>query len=300
MFCKCGKQAVYFRQNEGSYLCKSHFIKSFEKRVKRTIRQHKFLEPGDKIAIGLSGGKDSSTILYLLHKIVKPRKDIELFAVTVDEGIKEYRKQSLEIASKLCKKLGIKQHISSYKEQFGKTLDEKLKVSKQFNACTYCGVARRSSLNRMARELGANKLALGHNLDDEAQSILMNYMRGDLLRLIRLDPYIQPLGNFIKRVKPLREIPEKEVGLYAFLKGLDIQEDECPNMGGLRFEIRDFLNKAEEEHPGTKTNILQTFDKIVPILKKDIKHGGELVECENCGEPSSERICKTCQLWKEI
>ena len=60
------------------------------------------------------------------------------------------------------------------------------------------------------------------------------------------------------------------------------------------------LNKAEEEHPGIKTNILQTFDKLVPILKKDIKHGGELFECKICGEPSSERICKTCQLWKEI
>lgn len=300
MQCQCGKNAVYYRRHEGSYLCKSHFIKSFEKIVKRSIRKHNYIEKGDKIALGLSGGKDSSVLLYILHNLVKDRRDIELFAISVDEGIKGYRKDSLEIAAKLCKKLGVEHHIISFKKFFGKSLDEKIKISKDFTACTYCGVARRYILNKKAREFGANKLALGHNLDDESQSIIMNYLRGDLLRLVRMDPDIKPLKSFIKRIKPLRAVSEKEIGLYALLKGLKVQEDECPNLDGLRFEIRDFLNNIEKNHAGTKINILQTFDKIVSILKKEIKHEGKLIFCEKCGEPSSDKICKTCDLWIDI
>ena len=298
MECACGKPAVFERKFEGRSLCKTHFIRTFENKVRRTINRNKMVQTGDKIAVGLSGGKDSSTLLYLLNKLCKDRKDVELFAITVDEGIEGYRKDSIEIAKGLCKSLGIKHRITSYKEHFGKTLDQKLKTSKDFNACTYCGVARRWSLNKMAKDLGATKLAVGHNLDDETQSILMDYLKGDLTRLIRLDPQLKPKDEFVRRIKPLRGVAEKEVGLFAFLKGLKIQEDECPYSSGMRFEIRDFLNKMENERPGTKLNILETFEKILPALKETIKtEEGQIFSCEKCGEPSSSKICKTCEFW---
>ena len=108
MKCKCGKEAAYSRKYEGNDLCKSCLIKSIESKAKRTIRKYKMLDVDDKIAVAFSGGKDSSSVLYILHNIVKPRRDMELFAILIDEGSGEYRKKTLGKAKGFCKKLGIK------------------------------------------------------------------------------------------------------------------------------------------------------------------------------------------------
>ena len=110
--------------------------------------------------------------------------------------------------------------------------------------CTFCGILRRRLLNEAALKLGATKVATGHNLDDEAQTVFINLIRGDVSRLIRLG--IKPLKyreGFIPRVKPLRYIPEKEIAIYAYLMGFPLYERECPYVrASLRDEIRDILN----------------------------------------------------------
>jgi len=268
------------------------------------------IEPGDRIAFGLSGGKDSSVVLYIMSKILKPRRDMEFFAFTIDEGIKGYRDHSIKIAKGLCKELGIKHMVFSYKKFLGKTLDQKMKGIKKRpqalqTACSYCGVARRYMLNKISRDLKATKLCVGHNLDDETQSIIMNYIRGDMAKASRMgavtDYSIAKIkGNvFVPRIKPLREIPEKEVGLYAMLNDLEVQEDECPYASGIRFEVRDFLNNMEAAHPGVKFSVLETFNKMLPLVRNFIeKQGIEIKLCEKCGEPSSQDVCKLCEMWK--
>lgn len=304
MNCNCGNKPVIFRRYEGLHLCKSCFNKSIEKKVKRTVRQNNMIEKGDRIAFGLSGGKDSSVVLYIMSTILKPMK-IDFFAFTIDEGIKDYRDKSIPIAKKLCKKLGIDYHVFSYKEYLGTTLDQKMKDVKKLaviqTACSYCGVARRYLLNKKSRDLKATKLCVGHNLDDEAQSIIMNYLRGDMVRASRMGAVTSSSvkdSAFIPRIKPLRNIPEKEVALYAVLNGLEVHEDECPNARGIRFEVRDFLNNMEQKHPGTKFSVLETFDSISPYIQQSVKKQNiKLTKCKNCGEPSSEEICNTCKMW---
>ncbi len=300
MKCKCGKKAIFYRKYEGTYLCKSCFCRSIERKVKRTIRKYKLIKPKDKIAFALSGGKDSSLVLYLMKKIFKNRKDLKFFAISIDEGIKGYRDESLKKAKQLCKKLNIPHYVFSFKKEFGKDLDQLVKEKKlKEGVCTYCGVGRRWILNKKAKELGANKICFGHNLDDEIQGIFLDYIKGDLLRLIRMDtkPIIKDKSLFIPRIKPLREIPERESALYAIVKNLDFYMAECPYASGMRFEIRDFLNNLEENHPGVKFSIFETFNKILPYIKKSIK-GEKIFKCEKCGEPTSHKICKTCELWK--
>jgi len=246
----------------------------------------------EKIAVALSGGKDSITLLYVLHKIFQNRPDLEFMAITIDEGIKSYREQTLEHAIKLTNELGIKHTIRSFDEEFGTTMDV-LVTKKEYAACTLCGVLRKNILNKAAREVGADKLAIGHNLDDEAQTILMNYMRGDIDRLKRMLPgTIQP--GMVPRIKPLRSIPEKEVALYGFLNDLPLSTDECPYASeALRNEIREMINNYEVKHPGTKYSLLGGFEAISQVL-----HPPEtrIMQCEKCGEPGSEMICKTCRL----
>ena len=304
-FCKCGKRAIYHRKYEGSYLCKRHFIRSIEDKVRKTIRKGRMIERGDRIAFALSGGKDSSAVLYVMKKIFGKRSDLEFFAISVDEGIPGYREESLKIAKKLCERFGIPHHVFSFREEFGKALSEKVKETKKSKgwegtACTYCGLARRWLLNKKARELGAKKIAFGMNLDDEIQGIMMDYIRGDLVRLSRMGgEAVVKSRLFVPRIKPFREIPEKEIGLYAILAGLEIQEKECPYLEGPRFRVRDFLNDLEADSPGMKFSVLKTFEKLLPFVRDLVGKEVKIMRCLKCGEPSSQKLCKTCELWRK-
>jgi uncharacterized protein (TIGR00269 family) len=303
---RCDRKAVYHRKYEGTYLCSTHFLASVEDKVRKTIRKGKMIDRGDIVAFALSGGKDSSSALYMIHRLFGRRRDLRFFAITIDEGIPGYRDESLKIAKRLCKKLRVKHHVFTFESEFGRFLEDvvkKLKKSDRWEgtACTYCGLARRWLLNRKARELGATKILFGMNLDDEVQGIMMDYIRGDLVRLSRMggEPIVQS-RLFVPRIKPFREIPEREIGLYALLSGLKIQENECPFIEGPRFRVRDFINSLEADSPGTKFSILNTFYRLVPCVRELVKQVGvELVRCEKCGEPSSQKICKTCELWRK-
>src|SRR3990172_8644377 len=278
---RCNKSAVLYQKYSNAHLCKLHFIEDVERKIKRDIRKFKMVERGDRIAIALSGGKDSIVLLYVLHKIFQDRKDLELCAITIDEGIIGYRENTIEHAIKLTGDLGIPHTIRSFWEGFGVTLDE-LTTRKEHAACTLCGVLRKNILNKTAREHGADKLAIGHNLDDEAQTILMNYLRGDMDRLKRMLPgVVQP--GLVMRIKPLRSIPEKEVALYAFLNDLPVSADECPYAGeALRNEIREIVNNYEVKHPGTKYSLLGGFEEISKELKPP---ESKITMCNICGEP---------------
>ena len=86
--------------------------------------------------------------------------------------------------------------------------------------------------------------------------------------------------------------------MYAILKGLPFADDECPNLGGMRPEVRDFLNDMESKRAGTKFSLLESYDKIVPSISKAVQYKAPLKKCKTCGEPSSQEECKTCQLWR--
>lgn len=300
---RCKNKAIYFRVNEGRYYCGKCFSRNIEERVKKTIRKFKLVEDGDRIVVGLSGGKDSSNTLFILKKIFGENPKVNIIAVTIDEGIRGYRDKTLKGCVDFCKKIGVEHHIVSFEKSFHLTVDKIAKKSKDKGMCSYCGVFRRYLLNKKARELGANKIAVGHNLDDEAQSILMNVFKGDLLRLARFGalPKIKDHSKFIPRIKPLIMVPEKESALYALINNIPAYFDECPYavFNPLRMETRDFLNKLEDRSPGIKYSILNSGEKLSDILRKNLKTS-EIGTCENCGEPSSEKICKACKIIEEF
>ncbi|MFA4955354.1 MAG: TIGR00269 family protein [Candidatus Methanoperedens sp.] len=289
---RCPKSAVIYQKYSNAHLCRSHFIEDVERKIKRDIRKFKMIGRGERIVVALSGGKDSIALLYILHKIFKDRPDLEIIALTIDEGIRGYRANTLSHAIKLTNELGIGHTIRSFDDVFGTTMDY-LVNKKEHAACTLCGVLRKNILNKAARELGADKIAIGHNLDDESQTILMNYMRGDMDRLRRMLPGSHQPG-MVPRIKPLRSIPEKEVALYGFLNDLPVSMDECPYAGdALRNEIREMINNYEVKHPGTKYSLLGGFETISQMLRPPVT---EIFKCDKCGEPSSEKVCKTCRL----
>ena len=151
----------------------------------------------------------------------------------------------------------------------------------------------------MAKRMGATKVATGHNLDDEAQSIMMNYLKGDIERLMRFRPRkVQP--GLVPRIKPLREIPEKETALYCMVNGVFAESRECPYASlSLRADVRDMMNDLERLFPGTKQSTLQGFEK---IAKTDPGKWTkiDLTSCGICGEPCVKEICKACELCKRL
>ena len=299
MVCKkCTEKPVMKLINSDISLCKSCYIKYFEKKVKSTISKYKLIEKNDHIVVAVSGGKDSTTLLYLIKKITKGRRDIKITALAIDEGIHDYRDKSLEFLKDFCKQNQIELKIFSYKEEFGKSLDEIMKTYKGI-PCSICGVLRRYLLNKKSKELEATKLATGHNLDDEAQSILMNIFRRNMKTSARMGPItgIVKDKRFIRRIKPLYLLTEKEVTAYAYLKGLMDKFTECPYASdAYRNQVRNLLNDLETKYQGTKHSVITSFLEILPTLKQHYKETSEEIKsCKICEEPCSQGICKTCQ-----
>ncbi|WP_174590165.1 TIGR00269 family protein [Methanocella conradii] len=296
---KCGKEAVIYQRYSGMHLCAAHEIADVERKVKKRMRQEKMVIPGDHVAVGMSGGKDSAVTLSILTETFGKRPEIKFTAITIDEGIEGYRNFSIPKVKELCDRLGVPHVVVSFKDEVGCTLDDMLKRERKEASCTYCGVFRRMLLNKKAREIGANKLATGHNLDDDAQTVLLNVLNGDVERLARLRPSRIQEG-LVPRIKPLMDIPEREIALYAFLKKLPFYLGECPYAHeSLRGEVKDMLNDFESRHPGTKYSIMRGFDSIVDCLKEKYRQV-PLEKCAICGEPSIDKTCQGCKLKQRI
>ncbi|MEM2339136.1 MAG: TIGR00269 family protein, partial [Nitrososphaerales archaeon] len=300
---KCGiNKPVYKRIYSGEQLCSSCFTLSILKKVKRTISRFKMLEHGDKVAIAVSGGKDSLTLLTILDKLCRKHAS-QLYAISVDEGIEGYRDEALKYVNQMSNKLNIPNFTISYRELYGFTLDEALRWRKNLNitACALCGVLRRRALDIAAERVKASVIATAHNLDDYIQTFIINLLSGDLERLGWLDPYNEPQSNFtIRRVKPLIELYEQEIALYAYLKDIPFQEMRCPYRDeGIRSKIRNFLNDLEKEHAGIKYIIFKSALNISHQFRV-LHKKNSIKRCINCGYPSSSQICSVCQMLELI
>jgi len=250
------------------------------------------LEKNDTVAVGVSGGKDSMVLLHLMKKLSE-KLPIKLVAVTIDEGIDGYRDRSMAKVNEFVKAMDIEHRIFSFENEFDVTIDNLVKNDPSIKSCTYCGVFRRTLLNKAAREVSATKLAVGHNLDDEAQSVLMNVMRGDVTRMARL---AKTSEHFVRRIKPMKNIPEKEIVAYAILNNIPYFDGECPNsFNNARRDVQGMLNEMEQKYPGTKSNIISFYRKLPTIGTESVP-----VKCTRCGEPAAHEICKACELLEKI
>lgn len=250
----------------------------------------------DHIAVAVSGGKDSLTLLKILRKTERRFPKARLTAITVDEGIRGYRAEAVSLAKRYCKELEVDHIVVSFHNLFGTTLDRLVRSKKQLSPCSYCGVLRRRAIHIAAKKAEANKIATAHNLDDEVQTMLLNIFHGDAKRIARVEPVlIDPADRFLERIKPMCEIPENEVALYAHLAGVEFQTCPCPYLGtALRNDVREILNRVEQKHPGTKFTIFRSMERIRDYLKAAMPPT-ELKNCRRCGEPTTHAICEVCK-----
>lgn len=307
---KCDDPAVTRLRYAGTSLCREHFLRFFNDRARRELAQEGRLPEG-RTAVALSGGKDSVAMLHFLRETTRDNPRIELVAITVDEGIAGYRDSSLAICKQVTTEWGVPWFVVKTKDLAGYSIDEYAAGDKGPRgnapsheprpACGPCGVFRRTGLNRLAQDVGAKAVVTGHNLDDQAQTVLMNHLKGDLDRLARLAPHTDADAarhpNLVRRLMPFRNIPEKEVLLYAVLHGLPLHhEAECPYAArSHRFALRDVLMKLEETTPGTRHALVRGAERLKPILHAALPQL-PVVSCPECGEPTSGAVCVACTM----
>lgn len=299
MICrKCQKaESVYHRKYSGEYLCKKCFMCSIEDKTAKTISRYSMIGYGDRVAVGVSGGKDSLSLLYILKTLFDehPNNGNELVGVTIDEGIEGYRDESLQIVKHFCEQLGVESKVLSYKSLFGVDMDEAmiLRPSKKMSSCSMCGTFRRRAIDIAAEIVGADVVATAHNMDDQLQTFMINLLAGDVERISWTYPDPVKYASGMKKVKPFIEIYEYEIAFYALQREIQFQSEECPYMNeSIRTDLREFFNRLERNHAGIKNNAYNSMMKISRILRNAQRAGGK--KCSICGHDSTGDICSVC------
>ncbi|WZZ48466.1 hypothetical protein YC2023_048573 [Brassica napus] len=277
--CLCNqRRPVLKRPKTLQQICKECFYEVFEEEIHQVIVKNGLFKSGERVAIGASGGKDSTVLAYVLSELNRRHSyGLDLFLLSIDEGITGYRDDSLETVKRN------ELQILSYKDLYGWTMDDIVKMIGLKNNCTFCGVFRRQALDRGAALLKVDKLVTGHNADDIAETVLLNILRGDIARLSRCTSITTGEDGPIPRLHT-----------YAYFKKLDYFSTECiysPN--AYRGFAREFIKDLERLRPRAILDIIKSGEDFRIATTTKMPEQGT---CERCGYISSQKWCKACVL----
>ncbi|RLJ70807.1 uncharacterized protein (TIGR00269 family) [Hydrogenivirga caldilitoris] len=289
----CGKKPVIYMPHHRLALCKEDFISWFERYTDRTIKEFSMFSPEDRILVAVSGGKDSLALWHVLRKL-----GYEADGFYLHLGIGGYSERSRNKVESFAKNLGAKVIVVDLREEIADIPQLERLTSRE--ACSVCGLVKRYNFNRVAKEHGYNVVVTGHNLDDEASSLLANVINWNIKYLGRKFPVLEEEEGFVKKAKPFCKFSEKETALYALLNGIDFIEEECPfSEDASSIFYKEILNSIEEKFPGTKMRFyLEYLRKMYPRFREEEER--TLQPCKVCGEPSPSEICPVCRLKERI
>ncbi|KAL6925812.1 nucleotidyltransferase [Hanseniaspora valbyensis] len=319
------RKAILKRPKNLMKICKECFYNVFETEIHNTITTNKLFYPGERVAVGASGGKDSTVLAYVLKKLNEDHNyGIKITLLSIDEGIVGYRDDSLATVKRNKEQYNLPLEIVSYRDLYNWTMDEIVACAGVRSSCTYCGVFRRQALDRGAMKLEIDHVVTGHNADDMAETVLMNILRGDINRLEKSTSIMtSSAGSPVKRSKPFKYSYQKEIVLYAHYKKLDYFSTECTYAPeAFRGTAREYMKSLEAIRPSCIIDIIHSGENLVLKPKKEkkitakfknikksennmemeVKSNGTISlfkdgnRCERCGYLSSNKICKACIL----
>lgn len=286
-------RAVIIRPKNRHKLCRACFLQIFETEVHETIMTSKLFYPGERVAIGASGGKDS-TVLAAVLKTLNERYGygLDLCLLSIDEGIRGYRDDSLETVKRNAEQYDMPLMIVGYGELYGWTMDQVVEQIGKKGNCTYCGVFRRQALDRGAARLDIKHVVTGHNADDVAETVMMNLLRGDLPRLSRGTSIVTASGaSEIKRSKPLKYAYEKEIVLYAHHRQLDYFSTECIySPEAFRGSARTLIKDLEKIRPSSILDIVKSGEDMAVLVPQGGNTNGKTCR-SNAAEDESAGGC---------
>ncbi|RLE81745.1 MAG: hypothetical protein DRJ52_03505 [Thermoprotei archaeon] len=296
----CKKEAVVRVDYARVYFCSVHFDKHFVKKVERTIKAHKMFRKGDRILVGVSGGKDSIALLHVLKRLQK-KFQYELLPLFIDLGIGNFSQESREICEKICEQLSLELTVVSLRAEYGFSLRDAVRLTKR-PPCSVCGLIKRHILSEYSIELKASKIATGHTLVDEAAFLFNILAQPDLLLLLKRSPVVPSLGNLPPKVKPLYRVYDYETQAYVTIHKLDYVKSKCPySIGATSLKTKSILELIEAAKPGYLLNFIKGWYKVIlPAICQDTKSGMKVLRCAECGLPARSEICSFCRLLKLV
>jgi uncharacterized protein (TIGR00269 family) len=300
---KCGQKASVNMREHRLALCKEHYLEWVPEQTERFIKKYNMFTHQERILVAVSGGKDSLSLWDILVRLGYEADGLYL-GLGIDGGF-GYSAESHRLAEKFADEHGLKLHVVDIEKEYGQPIPVLAEISHRGHGkpCAVCGLAKRHEMNRIARDLGYDVLATGHNLDDEASVLFGNTLQWSGEYLLRQGPVLQERPGMARKVKPLCRMYEREMTSYALLRGIEYIYEECPYAeGSTSIYYKEVLNKLETDRPGAKlTFYLRFLEARQSGLFVEQSSGlAHLHACPNCGQPTSTPdLCSFCRLMEK-
>jgi uncharacterized protein (TIGR00269 family) len=291
---RCKGDAVIELRRHNAAFCQGCFEHHVRQQVQRAIADYSMFGPGDRILVAVSGGKDSLALWDLLL-------DMEYRATGfyLGLGIGDYSDRSYEVADRFARGRDAELIHVDLRTEFGFDIPSAKRRGSR-SSCSVCGLSKRYLFNRVALRRGFDVVATGHNLDDEAATLLGNTLRWQTAYMARQFPILPAREGMVRKVKPLFRLSERETAAYAFLRGIDYVVEECPLVAGnTQLKYKDAMNHLEAGSPGTKSSFYMGYVERAAHLFQG-EDDVTLNPCEQCGQPTTGRFCAFCRAVAQV
>jgi uncharacterized protein (TIGR00269 family) len=290
---RCKAPALIDVRRHNAAFCADCFVHHCQEQVRRAIDAFDMIGPGDRVLIAVSGGKDSLGAWELLVDL-----GYETDGLYLGLGIGDYSGASGRYARDFAATRGLKLIEVDIPAEYGFDIETAAATVRR-PPCGACGLSKRHLFNQAALDGGYDVVATGHNLDDEAAVLLGNVLRWDAEYLGRQYPVLPASPGFVRKVKPLVRLSEREMAAYCVIRGIDYIVEECPMADGNRhLAYKEALNTLEQRSPGAKANFLFSFlerghERFAADAEKE---RAELTPCTVCGSPTTGEVCAFCRM----
>jgi tRNA-5-methyluridine54 2-sulfurtransferase len=293
----CRASAVIEIRRHHAAFCREHFVAMFRSQVEKAIRRFDMLRPHDRVLVAVSGGKDSLALWDVLLELGYDVSGLYLGLGIGGRG--GYSDRSHEVVRAFAEECGAELVAVDLAEEHGFDVPTAGARGRR-STCAVCGLSKRYVFNRAALEGGYDVIATGHNLDDEAATLLGNTLRWQTDAIARQSPALPAADGMVKKVKPLHRLSELETAAYAFLRGIDYVVEECPLVAGnTQLRYKRSMDAIEEASPGTKAQFfLGYLERGRPLFER--RDRVDLRPCERCGQPTTGRFCAFCRARAQI
>jgi len=289
----CRGPAVIDVPRHNANFCGDHFVAHCREQVAKAIRRGAMIEPGERVLVAVSGGKDSLALWDLLLDL-----GYEADGLYIGLGIGEYSAESGTYARAFAAARQATLVEVDLRDDHGYDIPTAAAVTGRV-PCSACGLSKRHLFDAAGRDGGYAVVATGHNLDDEAAVLFGNVLRWDVEYLARQRPVLPARDGFPRKVKPLIRLAEREMAAYCVVRGIDYIVEECPMAEGNRhLEYKNVLNAIEVASPGTKHAFYHGFlERLAPaIADQSLAEQGAIGTCQRCGAPTPADVCAFCRL----
>ncbi len=292
---KCGEPAILELRRHNAAFCAPDFLDFFRNQVREAIRKYRMLERDERVLVAVSGGKDSLALWDVL--IDDGYRTTGLY---LDLGIFDYSVESKAKCETFAAARGVPLIVTSVAEAVGAPVPV-IKDATRRPPCSGCGLSKRYLMNRAALEHGMPVVATGHNLDDEAATLLGSVLHWQTEALSRQSPALPSTHEkLVRRVKPLYRLSERETAAYAFVRKIDYIVEECPfAKGATSIAHKEILSRMEDASPGAKHNFLFGYlEKARAAFER--AEAVTLNECVRCGQVTTGTVCAFCKLADQV